>query len=73
MATAKQTSKQQDHNNAIQKSVSQEATKAQCGNQGSLQPGETNCENGSKAKRQEATGGQGPLRVRSRVLCLSSA
>ena len=35
--------------------------------------GETNCENGSKVKRQETTGGQGPLRVRSRVLCLSSA
>ena len=113
MATVKQTNKQQDHNKAIQNSVSQEATKAQCGNQGSptarsleitecephgqyahrfldrihrpvmthscgswklkMRGGETNCENGSKVKRQETTGGQGPLRVRSRVLCLSSA
>ena len=38
-----------------------------------MRGGETNCENGSKVKRQETTGGQGPLRVRSRVLCLSSA
>jgi hypothetical protein len=39
MAKVKQTTKQQDHNYAIQKSVSQESTKAQCGNQGSPQPG----------------------------------
>ena len=35
--TKQQTKK--DHNYAIQKSVSQESTKAQCGNQGSPQPG----------------------------------
>ena len=32
-----------------------------------MRGGETNCENGSKVKHQE--GHQGPLRVRSRVLC----
>ena len=31
--------KQKDHNYTIQKSVSQESTKAQCGNQGFPQPG----------------------------------
>ena len=97
---------------AIQQSVSQEATDAQCGNQGSPQPGASRSQSASrtgniltdswtrsksqqdaglshlvsrrwKVKRgmkaelrwndKETNGAQGPLRVLSGVLCLSSA
>ena len=40
--------KQKDHNNAIQKSVSREATQAQCGNQGSPQPGASRSQSASR-------------------------
>ena len=40
---------QQQHENAIQQSVSQEATKAQCGNRGSPQPGASRSQCASRA------------------------
>ena len=39
----------QQHENAIQQSVSQEATKAQCGNRGSPQPGASRSQSASRA------------------------